>query len=167
MLIMKKIRIEKAFDCIVDHIVALITGQVDVNNLYVVKEVGAAYKNDSFFMKILTDELKNVGKPVAPGDRIKCIIVNGKDEKEKKGKVLLGKKLRTLEWYNENNKNGIIEEIDYIYYVEKALMNSIDQLFYTGYIEYLDKMENVGNNSTKPPQVYSNQKTSQDAYSYA
>ena len=146
MLIMKKIRIEKAFDCIVDHIVALITGQVDVNNLYVVKEVGAAYKNDSFFMKILTDELKNVGKPVAPGDRIKCIIVNGKDEKEKKGKVLLGKKLRTLEWYNENNKNGIIEEIDYIYYVEKALMNSIDQLFYTGYIEYLDKMENVGYN---------------------
>ena len=121
------------YDYIISQASQLLRGQVDYRSLIIIRELGSHYKSASYFMKIFSDELRRAGKPANPGDRLEHVIVKTNDP----AKQLLGYKLRTPEWYLENAEN---EPIDHEYYLEKVLMNCVEQLFQVGYKDDLAEM---------------------------
>ncbi|SNW62462.1 DNA polymerase delta catalytic subunit [Orpheovirus IHUMI-LCC2] len=134
-------------DIIVDKIEKLVNGEIDWGDLTIIRGIGANYKSDNYFMKVFSDELARSGKPANPGDRIPYIIVkhrNG-DIEESTGKEFpLGKRMRSDEQYLEALADGNAEQIDYIYYISKLLVNPIEQLFHVGYKKHVDHMVNSG-----------------------
>jgi len=131
--------IYEGFDCVVKSACDLICDRIPVkDNLTIVRELGANYKNTSYFLKVYSDELRRLGKPVNAGDRVVYVIVKSRYELEHPNeKILTGKKMRSIEaWLEEiNTKNR--ENIDYMYYLEKIIINPIDQLFSIGYMREL------------------------------
>ena len=118
------------YDYIISHASKLLRGQVDYRSLIIIRELGSHYKSMSYFMKIFSDELRMNGKPANPGDRLEHVIVKTSDP----SKQLLGYKLRTPDWYLEAKDT---EPIDHEYYLEKVLMNCVEQLFQVGYKDEL------------------------------
>lgn len=140
--------IDVAFEMITDACADLLEDKVPVEgNLTMIRELGSNYKAANYFIKLFADELRKMGKPANPGDRLEYVVV--KTEAEKRGEtVLLGKKMRSIEMYNESLQNigaetgeasGLYppEDIDYEYYIGNVLINPIDQLFSIGYIDVL------------------------------
>ena len=124
-IILNKEDIIVALTCIVKCVSNLITGKIPAKGfLSVIRELGANYVNDNFFMKVFADELRRIGKPVNPGDRLEYVIVKTKEEIESKKdkytvvnnggimttvitpavpiKIDLGYKMRSLEIYEVN-----------------------------------------------------------------
>jgi len=116
------------------EMIKLYLGCVEWGNLLIIRSMGAHYKSDNYFMKVFGDELKKLGLPSNPGDRLEYLIIKSNDD-------LLGMKLRLPETYIER-KNTNIEEIpDYRYYIEKLFMKSLEQLWYIGFRKELDELE--------------------------
>lgn len=135
--IMKRRGLEEAIDILVDSIQRLLDGQVPFDELIIIRGLGDNYKSDSYFMKVFADELKRLGKPVNPGDRLDFLIV------DRPGVKLLGHKMRLREQYVDGLTSGNPEPIDYNYYIEKALMNPINQLFEVGFKDTIAKLQHV------------------------
>lgn len=114
------------YNLIVDEIIAAARGDIPYDQLSVIRSIGASYKNPNYFMNIFKNELDRIGQPAHAGDRMEYVVVQG-DER-------LGYKMRTIPWYLEGN-----EKIDMDYYIEKAAMNCIQQLYVVGYGEELKK----------------------------
>ena len=125
--IMRKGNLEQALTILINAIHRLLNNQVSFEDLIIIKGLGSNYKSDSYFMKVFSDDLKRAGKPVSPGDRLDFLIV--KDSTA----TLLGHKMRLREQYVESLNTPTPFEIDYMYYIEKALMNPINQLFEVGF----------------------------------
>jgi DNA polymerase elongation subunit (family B) len=123
-------------DIIVDSVQKLLANQVDPKDLSIIKGLGANYKSSTYFMKVFSDELRKIGKPVTPGDRLEYVIVKPVDGE----KPLLGKQMRLLELYQESPT----EPIDIMYYLEKVLTNPIEQLWKTAYKKELESMQTIG-----------------------
>ena len=136
-LIMNKGSLDEAVNVLVDSIQELLDGKVPYQDLVVIRELGANYKSDSFFMKVFSDDLKKAGKIVNPGDRLDFVIV------EDPTATLLGHKMRLTEQYLERLNSPNPERIDYNYYIEKALMNPINQLFEVGFKDDIAKLQHV------------------------
>lgn len=136
-IIMRRRGIEDAMDILCDAIQRLLAGQVPYDDLIIVRGLGGNYKNDSYFMKVFADELHKAGKPVNPGDRLDFLIVEQADA------TLLGKKMRLREQYLESLETDSPEQIDYMYYIEKALMNPINQLFEVGFQSTIPQLSNI------------------------
>lgn len=134
-LIMNRGGLDEAIGILVDAIQELLDGKVPHEELIIIRELGANYKSDSFFMKVFADELKKVGKYVNPGDRLDFVIVQDPTA------TLLGHKMRLSEQYLERLKSPNPELIDYNYYIEKVLMNPINQLFEVGFKDTIPQME--------------------------
>ena len=152
--------VDVGFVLITDPCADLLENKVPVvGNLTMIRELGSNYKAKNYFIKVFADELRRMGKPANPGDRLEYVVV--KTEEEKLGQdVLLGKKMRSIEMYLESLANagnntgpgaqphipngqdtGIypLEDIDYEYYIGHVLMNPVDQLFEIGYRDVLPR----------------------------
>ena len=136
-LIMNKSSLDQAINVLVDSVQDLLDGRVPVEKLVTIRELGANYKSDSYFMKVFSEQLKRNGKIVNPGDRLDFVIV------EDPTATLLGHKMRLLEQYNERLGTVNEEKIDYNYYIEKSLMNPINQLFEVGFKDTIAKLQHV------------------------
>ena len=129
--------LDEAITVLVDAIQNLLDGKVPYEDLVIIRELGANYKSDSYFMKVFSDELKKAGKIVNPGDRLDFVIV------EDPTATLLGHKMRLSEQYVDRLNSPNPERIDYNYYIEKALMNPINQLFAVGFKDIIAQMQHV------------------------
>lgn len=136
-LIMNRGSLNEAIDVLVDAIQNLLDGRVPHEDLVIIRELGANYKSDSYFMKVFSDDLKKAGKIVNPGDRLDFLIV------EDPTATLLGHKMRLTEQYVERLTSQTPERIDYHYYIEKVLMNPINQLFEIGFKDEIAKLQHV------------------------
>lgn len=135
--IMNRSKLDEVIDILVDNIKDLISGKISYNNLVIIRELGSNYKSDNYFMKLFASNLKENGKIVNPGDRLDFLIV--KDPTQQ----LLGNKMRLTEQYLERLNTDKHEDIDYSYYIEKILMNPINQLFEVGFKDIISKMNHV------------------------
>ena len=86
-------------------------------------------------MRIFAEELRRLGRPANPGDRLEYLIVEGKPDQ------LLGYRLRTPEIYLGRLNRDPPERIDYLYYLDHYMKNCIEQLFQTGYLKELEQIE--------------------------
>lgn len=116
------------------YLINLLHGQVNIKNLFFIKQMGGNYASESYFMRIFGDELKRDGKPVAAGDRIEYIIVKQKEESKQK----LGYKVKTPEQYYESLETNEPYQIDTEYYIQKVLKNCLEQLIQVGFQEELE-----------------------------
>lgn len=135
--IMNRKSLHDTYNLILDECFQLLQGQVSWNNLVMIQQLGANYKQSNYCMKILSDELRRIGKPANPGDRLSYLIVNSYGVT---GKQLLGYKMRLPETYLERLESENPEFIDYYYYLEKKVMNCIEQLFSIAYKDELAQM---------------------------
>lgn len=134
--------ITEAMDIIVDSVDKLLKGQIDPKELVVIREIGNYDPDSTYFMKTFADELRRLGKPVQPGDRIEYLIC------KPEGIEKIGLKMRSIETYYENLEADKEEPIDYLYYIGKQLMNPIDQLMSIGYGEIYRRIEKTYGSQT-------------------
>jgi len=104
----------------------------DKSTLLIIKSLGSSYKSDNFFMKIFGEEIKKLGKPANPGDRLEYMICEGDG--------LLGMRLRLPETFYERMKTDNPDKIDYRYYLEKLFIKSLEQLWYVGFRKEIDEL---------------------------
>ena len=135
--IMNKGNISEAINILIDSIQELLDGKISHEELTIIRELGANYKSENFFMKVFSNELKKAGKIVNPGDRLDFLIV------EDPTVLLLGHKMKLKEQYEDSLKTDNPYKIDYNYYIEKTLMNPINQLFEVGFKEEIGKLQHV------------------------
>ena len=128
--VLQRASLLQAAEHLFEQIGQLLQGNVSIQDLLINRSVGSHYKKDDYMMKILSDELTKIGKPVQTGERLMYVILKQKAEKEK-----LGYRLRTLDWYEEEGG-----EIDYLYYLEHGMQAHIDQLFSIGFSEQLQAL---------------------------
>ena len=126
--------LEETLDIMIEEIMNILQRNVSWRDLVIVRELGANYKSASYFMKIFSDELRRIGKPANPGDRLDYLIVKSGQNQ------LLGYKMRLPDTYLERLDTENAEQIDTEYYIEKILKNCIEQLIYCGYKQEIDTM---------------------------
>lgn len=129
-----------AIKYLIKHIKELLAGQVNHNDLVVVRSIGAHYKSPTYFMKLFADNLSKLGKPARPGDRLGYLIITAETENEVK---YLGNRMLLPETYIEYKGTPNERQIDYLYYLEKQFMNSLDQLFSAGFSKAIPKYKNI------------------------
>jgi len=148
---------------IFDKIINIILKVVDVNfetlidDFSIVKGMGSNYKSKTTAMFVFGEEMKNVKRPIQPGERVKYVVV--KDHKDR-GKVSTS--MRSVDFFLECWDASLIkygeklpseykpedgmyppEELDSMYYIEKVLMKPIDRLFHCIFNRVIDKYERV------------------------
>ena len=108
------------FLCI--EIKKLLNGQVPLEKLIITKSIKDenAYKNKNLPHLIVAKKMRNRGKYVASGTRIKYIFIKTDNKNDTQYK-----KAEDPEHYS-SNKDTI--SIDYLYYFEKQLINPIDEV---------------------------------------
>jgi hypothetical protein len=112
----------------------LVSGKIKLKRLEITRAMGANYKNASATMKVFGDELRAIGRPAQPGDRLSYVVV------KKPGVKLLGKRMMLTSMYLESLKTETPAEIDYGYYLKNILSHHYDQAFSLAYpreIEFL------------------------------
>jgi DNA polymerase elongation subunit (family B) len=111
------------YEIIVTDCLRFLRGEISYRDLIIIKSLGQKYKKENTPMKIFSDELKKIGKPPSPGDRLEYLIVLTNDEKN--GQIVkTGLKFRDPQSYILGD-----EHIDYTYYVERFIKNNIQQFF--------------------------------------
>lgn len=94
--------IEQSYAILTKEIARLLRGQVQAKgNLTVIRELGADYKNSNYFMKVFSDELRRMGKPVNSGDRLEYVVVRTDREVSTGQEVPLGMKMRAIEMWED------------------------------------------------------------------
>ena len=128
---------------ILDQAVELLSGKIKASDLVIIRKMGSVYKNNTYFMKIFSDRMKALGRPIEPGERVGYIVIKN-DEAH-----LLGDKMITFEMYEESVKRGDPYQIDYHYYLEKQLQSHVDQVIEAVYADELKHIEYQGPNGCK------------------
>jgi DNA polymerase elongation subunit (family B) len=136
-LIMSRGSLEQSLNILITAVGELLEGRVPPEELVIIRELGANYKSDSYFMKVFSERLKQSGKLVNPGDRLDFVICNDPNAK------LLGDKMRLIEQYHASQTTDKPDTIDYNYYIEKVLMNPINQLFEVGFKDDIAQLQHV------------------------
>ena len=136
--VMNRVPMQETLDIIVSEAMRIHRDDVEWSDLTIIRGLGANYKSDSYFMKIFGDELRRIGKPASPGDRLEYVIVKSFGIE---GDQLLGYKMRLPETYIERLESDQPENIDAGYYLEKVLMNCVEQLWQVGYRPQLEEIE--------------------------
>lgn len=141
-MIMRDVDIRVTIRYLIGELRGLLEGKIPIERLVITKTLGANYKNETYSMKIFGDELRRIGRPAQPGDRLGYIMVKrppGPDGKP----LLQGYRMCLPEVYEESQENNEIEKrevIDYEYYFTNLLMNHIDQLIAVGYNDIIPFM---------------------------
>ncbi len=126
-----------------DETLKLLNGEVPMEDLIIIRKMGAVYKNNNFFMKVFADRMKALGRPIEPGERIGYIIVKKENAK------LLGERMITDEMYRETLGTENEYQIDYEYYLEKGLQSHVDQIISIVYADDLKHIDYKANNRCK------------------
>lgn len=135
--------LEESLNYIIESILQLVTRNVELSELVLVRGLGSNYKSESYMMKIFADELRKIGKPAQPGDRLEYVVVRpyGTDPNQKAKDVLkLGYRMRLVSTFLERLESDKPEPIDVVYYIEKLLKNAVQQIFAIGYKKELDEI---------------------------
>jgi DNA polymerase elongation subunit (family B) len=138
-------------DIIVECVVNIYMRKYNVKDLIIIKGLGSSYKSETYPMNIFGNELRKLGIPATPGDRLEYVIVETKKEYEQKlekendkkaivEKVLQGYKMRLLETFLSRINTPEEEDIDRRYYIENVLANCIEQLWSIGFKDQLEKL---------------------------
>lgn len=123
---------------IVDRIEMIINGEIPYNELMGNKAVAAHYKESSknAEMKLFSENMRNnYGKVIEAGERLNFLVVKNPTKKYK------GEKMVMEDVYLNSKETDNPLEIDYIFYVEKMLMNHVDNLMYICYYYQLERTE--------------------------
>lgn len=116
----------------------ILSGGVPMDELVVTKTMNANYTSKTATMKVFGDELRRLGRPAQPGDRLSYVIVKTPNPKEK-----MGKKMMLREMFVELQDTENPPELDYPYYIQKMLKTHFDNLFRLAYAEEIAYMEDV------------------------
>jgi DNA polymerase elongation subunit (family B) len=136
---------QDTLDVIIGEVVKMSRNEIDWKTLTLIKGLGSNYKNDTYFMKVFSDELRRIGKPAAPGDRLEYLIVKPNEAPTKpNGDILLGYKMRLTDTYIERLKSSQPEPVDTHYYIENVIKNCIEQLWMIGYKDQIAEIERRG-----------------------
>jgi DNA polymerase elongation subunit (family B) len=102
--IMDRKEIDGAYQLIINACTTLMDNQVNVReSLTIIRSLGSNYKAQTYFMKVFSDELRRMERPVSAGDRLEYVVV--KTEEMNKGiDVPLGKRMRLIEMYEESQE---------------------------------------------------------------
>lgn len=119
-----------------EQIEVLLSGQVKVEDLLITQKVGAVYAQANNKMKIFSDRMKALGRPVEPGERVDYLIV--KVDEVKGIKTYLGEKMITHEMYTQGGDKYVL---DYHYYLKNLMMSHIDQVISVAYGPELEHVE--------------------------
>jgi DNA polymerase delta subunit 1 len=139
--LMKDIPLYTSLYQVIYAIEQLIENKIEVEDLSVVKKLGKEYKQKSYPLNVYANYLREIGRNPQTGDRLQYVVVKSiKEQKQPKAKMLLGEKMRPIDVYKSNLSS---EPIDINHYLEKVLMNSMDQLFMLGYGKELDRYQSV------------------------
>jgi len=123
---------EQTYDLLLEWCLKLFRRQIRLEELLIIKKMGANYAQDSYPLKIFSDELIKTGKNIKPGDRIAFAII----ERPETDKQKLGYKMKLREdIIAEKNK------LDYYYYLSNLLEKQIDKLFKIGFDKELLEFE--------------------------
>lgn len=117
---------------LVDIVYSIINNTVSLQDLIIIKGLNESYKNPNYPMKLFSENLKNDGILVSPGDRIPYIISDVTDAK------YLGDKMKTPEQIIDKKLS-----IDKYYYLENVLSKSIDRLIAVAYKNTIEKLSCV------------------------
>lgn len=170
---------EVAYDKIIDMVLKLYSGTlVPRGNLTVIRELGANYKLDGYFLKVFSTELARVGKQASPGERLEYVVVKTEEEIEGK-EVKLGLKMRDIDmwedsWTYYKGKTDMVKEkeIGALKSLPEAFakllgvktsktekpnypLESIDQLYYVEHslMNPIDQLYEIGYNNRLPKYV--------------
>lgn len=121
---------------IIESIENLVSKRVTPEELAIVKGLGGNYSNESYFMNVFSEELKTAGQPVRAGERLEYVVVD-----TGVGNDLLGKKMRLLESYVDD-ENAL--PIDNMYYILRQLKNPVDQIVSIAYKNELEDLTGIG-----------------------
>lgn len=152
-----KVSMEEQLIIIYKNILKLITTINIEENLTLVKSMGSNYKSQSFPLAIFSELMKSLYRPINPGERFPCVIVE-----DHQGRTKQGYKLRTLEIFMEQwegtgfnfgdkipsdyrRTDGLFppENIDYFYYINNFMMKPIDNLFYYNNLNDIEKYAHI------------------------
>lgn len=133
---------QDTLDIILGEIVKMSRAQIEWKDLTIIKGLGSNYKSDSYFMKVFSDELRRIGKPATPGDRLEYVIVKPIDAPTNaKGDTLLGYKMRLSDIYAEQLDTAEHEPIDTQYYIDKVITNCVEQLWMIGFKDQIKEVD--------------------------
>lgn len=113
---------QNVLDLIIEDIMNLVNGRVEVDQLSIIKNMGSNYKLKNYPLKIFGEQLARQGHNITPGDKLEYIIVDNKLNNE----TLLGYKLRLLDDYILSDDK---EPVDIFYYLNNLVSKSIDFLW--------------------------------------
>jgi len=148
----------EVYEQIIQNIIDVIELKFDITKeLSIIRTMGSNYKNQSYFLSIFSDLMKGLGKPIAPSERFRYVVVNDYQNRDK-----IGFRMRTEEMFKEQweeagidyggdvpegyiPKDGLYppEEIDSCYYITNILKEPIDQLFEFGFARVIKNYEDV------------------------
>jgi DNA polymerase delta subunit 1 len=134
-IILSKQSIVVALKCLFNHLDDIYSGKFAYEHFTTIGTLGSNYKNPNYAMALFQSFLLSQGKMVKPGERLEYIIVKNPYAK------YLGQKMVLSEQYLENLNSKNAYEINYDYYIEKKLMNPINQLFECGFKKELSKID--------------------------
>lgn len=113
--------VQKAIEFLNTSLRSLTDGNVSMDKLALTKSLRSDYKNpQQIAHKVLADRIgeREPGNKPKPGERIKYVFIENKDEK------LLGNRVETPQFILQNKL-----KLDYHYYITNQLMNPLLQLF--------------------------------------
>lgn len=147
----------QVYEEIIQNIIDVIELKFNITEeLSIIRAMGSNYKSKSYFLSIFSDLMKDLGKPIAPSERFRFVIVNDHQNRDK-----VGFKMRTDEMFKEQWEEAGInygepvpedykpkdlyppEEIDSCYYITNVLKEPIDQLFEFGFARVIKEYEEV------------------------
>lgn len=147
----------QVYEEIIQNIIDVIELKFNITEeLSIIRAMGSNYKSKSYFLSIFSDLMKDLGKPIAPSERFRFVIVNDHQNRDK-----VGFKMRTDEMFKEQWEEAGInygepvpedykpkdlyppEEIDSSYYITNVLKEPIDQLFEFGFARVIKEYEEV------------------------
>lgn len=126
----------EVYAIMLEHIIQLFSHAVPWEDLLLTKGVGASYKSDTATMKVFSDELRAIGKPVAPGERLDYLVVRTDNPNHK-----LGHRMRLPETYLERLNTDNPEFIDYEYYVKNLMVNRLEKMLMAQFGKEIEEME--------------------------
>ena len=113
--------IEEYYDVLIEELFLLFTAQVDIEDLIMTCELGKEYKNQNLVQAVFSRKMKSRGQEMTPGTRMRFLFIKADDPKAGQGP-----RAEDPDYYLKNRKTC---HIDPVYYLEKKICNSIDQIF--------------------------------------
>ena len=127
---------------LIDNCNRLIRNEVSIDDLTSTKAMGSNYKSQVATMKVFGDELRRLGCPAQPGDRMQFVVVERPPDE--KGKPLsLGKRMMLRSMFLEQQSNPEPPKIDKLYYIENMLRGHFDNLFRLVYKTEIEQMPDI------------------------